>query len=1626
MKRIAKTLLVFVLGLCAAACLLLGACGGNETGGKIVVTFDAMGGNAVEPLELDAGEAFTLPDAVWEGHAFAGWYEDREYTGEPVKSGVAEKNITFYAKWADAFTLTLDLAGGELGTTQLSLGAGANLSEAVAGLEPVKDGCLFEGWLLNGELLTGSETMPTADLGLKASYRVGYTVEKYLHELGSDEYIKAEESETAYGKAGEQISPEVAVEGFHRTQNENERVSGVLSDDPKQNVFRLYYDRNEYELILRSVFSEEETEEVSYTYLYGEEIEIPEPFARDGYALVGWALRPNGVTVYPSGFFSAGVWNGERETPEKLKIEEETRLYAVWNKAYTDMFGGEDYIFLLGESGSREIYLSRGGRLFAGEYTERNMEFRFFNSAERLVLEGKLFEDGVFAYYSESRSSYVSTLYTGSGLDENIQIHLDAYNGISYVAVGDDGRSSVSEGTYTVGADGLLNATFTEGELEGETLAISLGEYRDSESGVVRPAFRVRNEEEYGMGALVRFMIQEGQLGYYTAAYQINLDGFGNAVMNLGNSVASVAYLFVDDVLVLRDSSSTLYAVILEENGVKGYMLYEPTLEHTYTGENGETLSVEGPVATCGTVSGYFTAENSALGGIIITVWSEGESYRYMLYREAVSESGYRYTYESIPEEYSEFYYQDEESVYYAPLFVFGADNEISVYGYTQMRTYALVSRGHYTVNAETGLMLYTAEEYFEAETIDDPFDLSLVRAVCFDVGVTSTSSGYLRVSYWYSVTVGDETLTYDRKYSYEAEDGTVETLTLVGGFAIYDWGDEEGLVIAGAYVRQGNILYVDLPAAGVTLVFEIDDELRTFEWLTDIIGTVYAILPDGSTTRNESLVFDGKGGAVHTVTGADGETSETSGTYADSGEQTEFGSTVYRFTSDTETFDFILLSTSTTTYFSRRSETYSGVYRSEYGELALDGFHFMGEYVDPEGEAHTGSYYIGEDGGICLSVAEGILYFDVEGGSFTKRGGEYGAYLLIENMDLVGILLEFDGYGGLTVSSIAEELETIDANGSYERTDEGYKLVYAEGNDVHTVYGALGSFALSSGTYKAFHKYYAEIRENYVVEKDYSVLCLDGAGSAVLHPATGGAENGTYLVVTEELIYYVNNAGTAARLYRIHCATGAAEVVELSPHSYYTVGLESMIFTEYGFVDIDGETRCYYDIAPNGDVLVYRRTGENANGYGFTVENFGSFNAEMSYDGKTYYENDGFALSFERDGATSGKFPVEVAEGELHPLERLTFTPTGSSEFSVRAVVVINGQNYSNAAISRTVAEDGTVSVLLTVGTYRFEVEIEYRGSQGENVYRVISMESVVSFNSYRYMLMYYTYAYISQMLGMAMPDIPNDYGAVSIRTSYDEEGAETGTHAEGSFGASSGIRDASGEFISFTDGELGSYGESALFIEFTAADTLRYRLYFTTTTRYVLLTTAQGDVAVNGAASYLIVALTRMHELTARTGDYTVEAEQILATDYTNYTVGSVFSLRISADGEEIPYDLVLLRAGVYYYISREKDNMGKIYGTVYYTVVLEAPLGPTMPYLAARVEAIAATTYYTEDESGYVDVLETDEIMLFHLDDTDYLVSECTGEDGVFNVTSSGVRYTITVAGGHAVIEEAAAEE
>ena len=155
---------------------------------KAIVSFDSVGGTAIDPQEIVKGNVAEEPeDPTKIGYDFVGWFlDDEEFDFEtPVT-----EDITLVAEWeVKTFTVTFNMDGGTLSDgenniTSLVVDYGTSASELDA-LTKTKTGCTFSKWqyLDNGSYV---DLPSTATVQGDISVKAVWTINTYTLTFDSD------------------------------------------------------------------------------------------------------------------------------------------------------------------------------------------------------------------------------------------------------------------------------------------------------------------------------------------------------------------------------------------------------------------------------------------------------------------------------------------------------------------------------------------------------------------------------------------------------------------------------------------------------------------------------------------------------------------------------------------------------------------------------------------------------------------------------------------------------------------------------------------------------------------------------------------------------------------------------------------------------------------------------------------------------------------------------------------------------------------------------------------------------------------------------------------------------------------------------------------------------------------------------------------------------------------------------------------------------------------------------------------------------------------------------------------------------------------------------------------------
>lgn len=887
---------VVLVAVFAVACLALVACNGDSVN-NYFVTYD---GQKVT-VSGKKGEAVKFPEVTREGYLFDGWYTSEDFSGSAVESAVFGEETTYYAKWAEVCTITLQPEGGTIKGTSVQIKQGDNILQALADYTPTKGSLKFGGWFDGDTQITDKDVATKGSMTLSARYMAKYTVHVYMEKPDvSGEYSYFENYSEGYAYVDEPYAPNIGISGFTMRETPEEKE---ISEDESKNVFTVYYDRQTYKVSVYKTLPNGGAPELvsENNYAYGADFLPKTEYTSEGYLMLGWATK-QGATY-------SDIIGADYELGSDIS------LYPVWEAGYKDMFSGEDYIFLKHDADNTAILL-RGGVKIEGKYNSRYDFYIFENVAEDFRIRARL--DGEkFIYYASRANSY-SLLNGLTGLNTDITIALDDLDGIKYY---DRKNGQTVSGKYIIDETGMYVATF-EGEV-GESKVTSftfiIGTYQG------KLAFRIRGEE-YNYGEIARRGV------YYPA---ITFDGFGTAVVKVQEQSANYNYT-VDKygVITLASTQESIALKVKEYNGHIGYDFYTAELDKTYTlsTDNSVTLVLDGCATAVyknktETFTGTYYSADSILYDVlngttvhrtIVTVTAEdGETRVYVVYMDYFRNSSGVAAPGGVPipwfEEkgatYTERRLVDNDGKLTDSYIIVDGNGDAATYEYIN-KVLTKTSEGTYEAQANEYSYIYTPTDNtntvnFKHTAMEFAYSDYNGLSLCFALGYTD----------------GEDVNNVYQRYITK---GTGETSELITASVFGIYIDQEGKVFCGLMNKKTTYYVLTDGQTGVYLSYDEADGQR-FYVLQNAPLVMYK-RADGKADRNTTMtvtwkeIEEGKTEAVYSVTDATSkETTNYPGYFTQATLQYP-GMEVYlyTFTSDdnTITFKFYLSSSGSTYYF--------------------------------------------------------------------------------------------------------------------------------------------------------------------------------------------------------------------------------------------------------------------------------------------------------------------------------------------------------------------------------------------------------------------------------------------------------------------------------------------------------------------------------------------------------------------------------------------------------------------------------------------------------------------------------------------------------------------------------------
>ena len=950
-----KKLLIAILFAALTFCVAT-ACGGGNKSNAVKNKF-VVYGDQVITVSGSAGKDIKFPeDPLRNGYLFDGWYTDEAFSGNPVTSGKYDGKTVYYAKWAVACRIEFDVDGGVLPVGYVLVKEGSTVLTAVADYTPVKGDLQFGGWFVGDDALTDDIVATENGLTLTAKYKAAFTINATLEALAGDDEVKAGYIKD-YAFVGDNLEDYAAVYGF-TAENADEYT---ISENASQNVFDVTYSRNRYNYTVYEYYpdgSYSDPEQRRYYY----EADVPVPtktLSYEGYLFVGWATRRDAAY-------------DEALKGETFKINGDVSLYPVWDRGYSDMFGGGDYIFVDHEN-TNKVILRRGGVDIPGEYDEDFELYFFKNEDDSFSLKVTLDEESHrFIFYALRGGTYYlwdTDIEEQNKENSEVYIDLDDTNKITYGSRV-DGDKWLYRGTYEITSDGMYRATLKNADTQ-EEITITFLLATNSETGNV--VFRIRGDE-YLYGAMAR------RLNYYPL---ISLDGFGNATIVTNSQAYTYFYEMKGNVVTLASTAGDSVVIKIKDyDGTIGYDFYDKDLDITMFCEMPAKLTAELTLDGCETAvykfkdetyTGTYTATTSLLGGNIITVKTQKDgktvTYVYRSYDKVLSGRVVAVMFVECGEDYKESYFVTDDGNISNKQVLVTEGNTAKFYEVKDSSTgFAVASEGTITKNAD-GFYTFTANA-------DKTENWATVKSNERIFGTFYT--GNYNVYYF----LEEDGVKAASTTEYVVDGGA--TVKLVSAFGVYTTKDGE--TVAGlASIQKTYIVITDGSKNYYFGLKENDSSLTLLDNAPMVLTKRYIKNGKATTDSNSRLTLTGKKtgddyDAVYSVT-ANGETTLHEGLAKPETLVYPGGLTVelYTFTSNDNAHKFRF-------YISQGSTIYGTVYYYNY--YAVDDTIVFAEISalddgDLENDDVTLKFIYENDGKTALEYSDGKNTYK---GSFDTR----------------------------------------------------------------------------------------------------------------------------------------------------------------------------------------------------------------------------------------------------------------------------------------------------------------------------------------------------------------------------------------------------------------------------------------------------------------------------------------------------------------------------------------------------------------------------------------------------------------------------------------------------------------
>lgn len=254
------------------------------------VTLNTNGGKLehADIMEYTCGIGTALPEPNKTGYAFSGWYENADFSGEPIGEITPDDagDKVYYAKWtANQYRVILNANGGKLNNKIINYTYGVGTAVPI----PEKTGYTFGGWYESADFAGEPiEKITTEDIGDKVYY-AKWTANIYSVILNTNDEETGVYAIT-YTHGVSILLPVLekigyTFGGWYEKENfSGEPINSVAAEDIGDKTYYAKWTANEYNIVFNANGGDTVD---SMIYIYGIGMILPES-KKTGYAFGGW------------------------------------------------------------------------------------------------------------------------------------------------------------------------------------------------------------------------------------------------------------------------------------------------------------------------------------------------------------------------------------------------------------------------------------------------------------------------------------------------------------------------------------------------------------------------------------------------------------------------------------------------------------------------------------------------------------------------------------------------------------------------------------------------------------------------------------------------------------------------------------------------------------------------------------------------------------------------------------------------------------------------------------------------------------------------------------------------------------------------------------------------------------------------------------------------------------------------------------------------------------------------------------------------------------------------------------------------------------------------------------------